>query len=141
MTIADEPRPEVAAPRPSAAPGVRGRLYRVIWHWHFYAGLLVAPVLLVMAFTGGMYVFKAELEAVFYRDLMFVEGHGARCPLEAQLAAAKAGYPADRPLTVVVPADPARATAVLLGPARRTLHVIGPQASRAAEPSGRPRSR
>ena len=27
-------------------------LYRAVWRWHFYAGLLVLPFLLVLAVTG-----------------------------------------------------------------------------------------
>jgi uncharacterized iron-regulated membrane protein len=30
-------------------------LYRTIWRWHFYAGLLVVPMVLLLAFTGTVY--------------------------------------------------------------------------------------
>ena len=49
------------------------RFYRVIWRWHFYAGLITLPVLLTAAVTGGLYVFREELERVIYPRLMFVE--------------------------------------------------------------------
>ncbi|MEW6129638.1 MAG: PepSY domain-containing protein [Acidobacteriota bacterium] len=42
------------------------RLYRVIWRWHFYAGLIVLPVLLTAAITGGLYVFVKEIEPWIY---------------------------------------------------------------------------
>ncbi|MHC5543085.1 PepSY domain-containing protein, partial [Singulisphaera rosea] len=51
--------------------GTQAGLYRVLWRWHFYAGLLVSPVLVVVAVTGGLYVFKGELEGVLYPKLMF----------------------------------------------------------------------
>ncbi len=38
--------------------------YRVIWRWHFYAGMIIAPALIVVAATGAIYIFKDELEAV-----------------------------------------------------------------------------
>jgi len=48
-------------PKPMAS------LYRVIWRWHFYAGLLVLPFLIMMAITGGAYLFKPELDHLIYR--------------------------------------------------------------------------
>lgn len=44
-------------------------LYRVIWRWHFLAGLLVLPFLVMMAVTGGAYLFKPELDHLIYRHL------------------------------------------------------------------------
>ena len=44
-------------------------LYRVIWRWHFFAGLLVLPFLVMMAITGGTYLFKPELDHFLYRSI------------------------------------------------------------------------
>ena len=49
-----------------------GKLYRAVWRWHFYAGLLVLPFLAWLAVTGGLYVFKAEIDGWFHRDLKVV---------------------------------------------------------------------
>ncbi|MEK1899972.1 MAG: PepSY domain-containing protein, partial [Rhizobium sp.] len=43
----------------NAVPGVS--LYRAIWRWHFFAGLLVIPFLLNLAITGSLYLFKDEI--------------------------------------------------------------------------------
>ena len=32
--------------------------YRAVWRWHFYAGLLVLPFLMLMALTGALYLFQ-----------------------------------------------------------------------------------
>ncbi len=48
-------------------------VYRTIWRWHFYAGLIIAPVLLILAITGGIYLFKGNIEAVIYSDYYEVE--------------------------------------------------------------------
>ncbi len=40
--------------------------YRAIWRWHFYAGLIVLPVLALMAITGALYLYKPEGEAMLY---------------------------------------------------------------------------
>jgi uncharacterized iron-regulated membrane protein len=51
-------------------PSGTGRL--AIWRWHFYAGLFVAPVLLVMAVTGALTLFDREIDELFYPDLVVV---------------------------------------------------------------------
>ena len=53
----------------TAKPALTVSLYRVIWRWHFYAGLLVLPFLVMMAITGGAYLFKPELEHWLYRSM------------------------------------------------------------------------
>jgi uncharacterized iron-regulated membrane protein len=40
--------------------------YRAMWCWHFYAGLIVLPVLALMAVTGALYLYKPEIEAMLY---------------------------------------------------------------------------
>lgn len=47
------------APADITSPGVS--LYRAIWRWHFFAGLLVIPFLLNLAITGSIYLFKDEI--------------------------------------------------------------------------------
>lgn len=46
-----------------------GALYRAFWRWHFYAGLLVMPVLMLMAATGAVYLFSDQIEAALVRPL------------------------------------------------------------------------
>ncbi len=52
-----------------AAPGLLSGAYRTVWRWHFYAGLLVLPVLMLMALTGGLYLFKSEIDDAVYRGM------------------------------------------------------------------------
>ena len=37
--------------------------YRTIWRWHFYAGLLCLPLVLWLAVTGPIYLFKPQVDA------------------------------------------------------------------------------
>lgn len=48
-------------------------LYRAVWRWHFYAGLIVLPFLISLSITGGLYLFKDEIDAVIHSDLKQVE--------------------------------------------------------------------
>ncbi|MGB3891189.1 MAG: PepSY domain-containing protein, partial [Priestia megaterium] len=41
-------------------------LYKAIWRWHFYAGLVFTPFLLILAVTGGVYLFKPQIEERLY---------------------------------------------------------------------------
>jgi uncharacterized iron-regulated membrane protein len=50
----------------------QSNLYRAVWRWHFYAGLLVLPFLLLLAITGGLYLFKPEIDHAVYRGLIDV---------------------------------------------------------------------
>jgi uncharacterized iron-regulated membrane protein len=67
--------------------------YRRVWRWHFFAGLLVAPVLLVLALTGALYLFDAEIDAWWTRDIGTVAPTTAARPLGEQEAAVQAAYP------------------------------------------------
>ncbi len=73
-----------------------GSLYRAVWRWHFYAGLLVLPFLAWLAVTGGAYLFQREIDGWFHRDLLRVETPvppGAARPPSALVAAALAVLP------------------------------------------------
>lgn len=46
--------------------------YQRIWRWHFYAGLFVAPFLILLSLTGMVYLFKPQLDNLMYPELMKV---------------------------------------------------------------------
>ena len=52
--------------QPNALPLSSISLYRAIWRWHFFAGLLVIPFMLNLAITGGLYLFKDEINDTFF---------------------------------------------------------------------------
>ena len=85
--------------------------FRAVWRWHFYAGLVVLPFLMLMALTGGLYLYKAEIEDVAYRSLATIEvGQTRTSPDQWQRAAEQAvgGTAA----AVVIPDRPDRAVQV-----------------------------
>lgn len=70
-------------------------LYRAVWRWHFYAGLLVLPFMITLAVTGALYLFRDEIEDIVHSDLKRVvaqENLGRAAP-SAMVAAALAAYP------------------------------------------------
>ena len=52
-------------------------LYAAVWRWHFIAGLLVLPFLVMMAVTGGAYLFQPELDHLLYHRLEDVPARSA----------------------------------------------------------------
>ncbi|WP_347880751.1 PepSY domain-containing protein [Paenibacillus sp. F411] len=48
-------------------------LYQAVWRWHFYAGILIAPFLVILAFSGAVYLFKPQIEGYLYRDLLQIQ--------------------------------------------------------------------
>lgn len=48
------------------------RLFRTVWRWHFYAGLLVIPVIALLCVSGIVYLFKPQIDAIAYGNLRTV---------------------------------------------------------------------
>jgi uncharacterized iron-regulated membrane protein len=84
----------VAAPAVTAPPAASG-LYRRIWRWHFYAGLLCLPFIMSLAITGSLYLFNTEIEARVYGDVLLREesGDSAILPVQTLIANAVQAYP------------------------------------------------
>ena len=53
------------SPTKADSPVLSRRFYITAWRWHFYAGLYVAPVMIMLAVTGLMMLWTATL---FGRD-------------------------------------------------------------------------
>lgn len=70
----------------------RTQLYRTIWRWHFYASLLVMPLVLVLATTGAAYLFKPQIDRWEERDYRGLSVEKAVSP-DAQLDAALSAFP------------------------------------------------
>lgn len=63
---------------------------RAIWRWHFYAGLACVPLILWLACTGALYVWKPQVEALIDRpfDHLVISGPAATPAAEVRSALA-----------------------------------------------------
>lgn len=61
-----------AAFRSAASPG---DLYRAVWRWHFYAGLLVLPFMITLAISGSLYLYRFDIDRWWHADLLTVPTH------------------------------------------------------------------
>lgn len=77
-------------------------LYRTIWRWHFYAGLLVLPLVLLLSLTGALFLFKPQVDRWEERAFQNLPTQGAVAP-SAQVAAVRAALPDARILSYRLP--------------------------------------
>lgn len=68
-------------------------LYHLVWRWHFYAGLIVAPFLIFLAATGGLYLFEQEIDGLLYREAIHLASDGSPLPVSHLEDAVRAAYP------------------------------------------------
>lgn len=104
---------------------MRELLYRAVWRWHFYAGVIVLPLLMWLAATGALYLYKPELERVVYGAWTQRQFTGAPTALAPMLDRVTAQLPG-RVTRIERPADPDaswRMTLVRPDGERRTLFV------------------
>ncbi|GAB3841083.1 PepSY-associated TM helix domain-containing protein [Dactylosporangium cerinum] len=122
-TAADE------AERPAPA-GRSWSIVPLLTRLHFYAGILVAPLLVLAAVTGLLYVLTPQLDGIAYdRELHAAKiGAGLPMPLSEQVAAAVAAHPTGT-LSAVQPASAPDATTKVvfslpeLGEKQHTVYV------------------
>jgi uncharacterized iron-regulated membrane protein len=69
------------------------KFYRVVWRWHFYAGLFVVPFMVILSVTGIIYLFKPQFDALMYRERIFVEVGQNNFAPDEQLKAVETNYP------------------------------------------------
>lgn len=105
--------------RPVFRPESAG-LFRVVWRWHFYAGLLIAPLLIAMSITGGLYIFKNEILNTWRRQLVYVEPGLVRVPYQSQIDAALSLHPQATLVRLRAAPTPELATIVTLRPTAST---------------------
>jgi uncharacterized iron-regulated membrane protein len=101
------------------------RFYRTVWRWHFYTGLLITPILLILATTGIIYLFKPQLDTLMYHNQLFVQPMEASLPYTQQVDAVQRIYPNATISKVTPSVAPNRSTEVELRTAEeQTLMVF-----------------
>lgn len=80
-------------PKESTEKHTKATLYKTVWRWHFYAGVIFAPFLIILAVTGSIYLFKPQIEQVLYQDYYEVNPQGDKIPASQQIEEVKKLYP------------------------------------------------
>ncbi len=98
--------------RADRPPRPRSGLFRAVWRWHFYASFLVIPVLLLLATTGLIYLFRFQIEPLINADLMKVDQPADQIaqPYAAQQAAVGREFPDNTIVSMTEPSEAGRST-------------------------------
>lgn len=101
--------------KPAAAPTTTwGAVRPLVLRLHFYAGLLIAPLLLIAATTGLLYSLSYQAEKIVYRQELSSPDSDRTAMLSQQVDAARAEHP-DGKVTAVWPSsDDEESTRVLM---------------------------
>ncbi len=98
--------------------------YNLAWRWHFYAGLFVAPFMILLAITGIIYLFKPQLDPWMYRDLMVVEAGPQRQSADTLLAQVRQAYPQGHVGQYLPPLNAERSAQFVVHDGGRELNVF-----------------
>ncbi|MFE7571509.1 PepSY-associated TM helix domain-containing protein [Streptomyces sp. NPDC057539] len=98
----------------TGTPSVWSSLRPLVLRLHFYAGLLIAPLLLVAATSGFLYALSFQAEKVLYRHELRVPVGDRTLPLSEQLDAARAARPDGTVTSVRLPSEDGATTRVLM---------------------------
>jgi uncharacterized iron-regulated membrane protein len=99
------------------------RAYRLIWRWHFYAGLFCLPFIVWLATTGMIYLFRPQLEPLLERQYAHVATGPAK-PASVQIAAALGAVPGSVLNAYELPTNPTAATRILVGRGPEVVRVF-----------------
>lgn len=111
-----------------ASLSARSSLYRAIWRWHFYAGLISVPFMILLAVTGSVYLFKAEINRTVFAYRNVVQAQAAPMQAPSRLAAeATAAVPGTRLKSYAEPASPTSSALVTVtGDGAKILVYLNP---------------
>ncbi|MHC1547058.1 PepSY-associated TM helix domain-containing protein [Phyllobacterium sp. K27] len=102
-------------------------LYRAVWRWHFFAGLLVIPFMINLAVTGGLYLFKDEIDDTVFAYRNIVEPKGESLAPSLLTENARAAVPGSKVVRYRVPSDPSHSVRVTVGTSvEKTLVFVNP---------------
>ncbi|MBZ9602499.1 PepSY-associated TM helix domain-containing protein [Phyllobacterium chamaecytisi] len=102
-------------------------LYRAIWRWHFFAGLLVIPFMLNLAITGSLYLFKDEIDNTVFAYRNVVQPRSESLAPSLLTDNAKAAVPGSKVLRYQSPGTPTQSAKVTVSsPEGNVLVFIDP---------------
>ncbi|UVL46768.1 PepSY domain-containing protein [Pseudomonas moraviensis] len=98
--------------------------YNLAWRWHFYAGLFVAPFMVMLALTGIIYLFKPQLDALMYSSLLEVPAGHHTVPADDLLQRVKNAYPQGQVTQYLPPVNAERSAQFVVKNAGHELNVF-----------------
>lgn len=103
---------DTIAPPPTDPHPPRRNWRPFVMRLHFYAGVLIAPFILIAAVTGGLYALAPSIERVVYGDILTVPAAERPLSLGDQITAAQNAFPQLSMTGLRPPAAPTESTRV-----------------------------
>ena len=97
--------------------------YRAVWRWHFYAGLICIPFVIVLSLTGCVYLFKPQIEAWTERSYNSLPPAHSPLPPSKLIDSALKAFPGSVFASYELPADAQSAARVILATDRGNQRV------------------
>ena len=88
--------------------------YRAVWRWHFYAGLVCIPFLIVLSISGAIYLFKPQVEAWIDRPYDNLKVEPTARGAAEQVAAALGALPGSTFTSYEMPPDDHSAARIIV---------------------------
>lgn len=98
--------------------------YNLAWRWHFYAGLFVAPFMVMLALTGIVYLFKPQLDPLMYPSLLKVPAAHHSLSADELLQRVQAAYPQGHIKQYLPPVDAERSAQFVVQHKGQELNVF-----------------
>ncbi|MQA56475.1 PepSY-associated TM helix domain-containing protein [Pseudomonas piscis] len=98
--------------------------YNLAWRWHFYAGLFVAPFMVMLALTGIVYLFKPQLDPLMYPSLLKVPAGQHSLAADELLQRVQAAYPQGHIKQYLPPVDAGRSAQFVVQHKGQELNVF-----------------
>lgn len=99
------------------------QLYRILWRWHFYAGVFAIPFVIILSITGAIYLFKPQVDAFNNSPYQNLALTGARTTADQQLQAALAAVPNSTLSAYELPRSATDAVQILVNQDREKMRV------------------
>lgn len=103
---------DVTSSASAASRTTGGAFYRLVWKWHFLASLYVLPFMAMLAITGGIYLYKPQIEEWLYADQLNVAVGETVQSYEDQISALEATAGVKRLRGITTDNDPTRSTVI-----------------------------
>ncbi|MCY2964237.1 MAG: PepSY domain-containing protein, partial [Planctomycetota bacterium] len=98
--------------------------YRVVWRWHFYAGLLCIPFVIVLSISGAIYLCKPQIEDWNDRPYDQLSIQKGPANVAEQVNAALAAFPDSVPSGYELPRSANSASRVIINQGGQSIRVL-----------------
>ena len=88
--------------------------YRAVWRWHFYAGLIAIPFVILLAVSGTIYIYRPQIEHWIDRPYDHFTLNGPPATAAARVQAALAAVPGSTLDSYELPKSPEAASQILV---------------------------